>query len=517
MMASEQRGQRDYTAVRIQFFEETFGPIALRLACHAAFPLTLTSDLVYCLRENFLPECPWYHSADLLLSGLCNTVGYDLYEMERDTQLALLARLKKDIGEQRICDLQNFMVAYIQAQLDASSVHIRQWQDRPHWTALACLKPDEAFHVIQQELQQIALEGNVQDRFLLAALTERYADLFEEEYRPFLLDWSQNIVDNQPLQNTADVIKACKAAGFPTIQRVKVQVAFVSSEKETTDDPGDILHSGECETVFVDQRGQITQRKICTFHFYNEPLDENVPPLEMIAIPGGQFEMGSPNKESGRWDTEDPIHLVSVSPFFMGRSAVTQAQWCVVANWEGVNQDLNPNPSYFKGDQRPVEYITWEDAIEFCERLSCHTGREYRLPTEAEWEYACRAGTKTPFHFGETLTPDLAKYNSTFSYANGPTAEYQQQTTEVGRFRANAFGLYDMHGNVWEWCLDTWHKNYEGAPTDGREWIENNNDSHVVRGGSWVDSPKSCRCAYRSGLHTTITSYDQGFRVVCCV
>ncbi|MFM7881761.1 MAG: formylglycine-generating enzyme family protein, partial [Microcystis panniformis] len=152
-----------------------------------------------------------------------------------------------------------------------------------------------------------------------------------------------------------------------------------------------------------------------------------------------------------------------------------------------------------------VERVNWYQATEFCKRLSRETKREYRLPSEAEWEYACRAGTKTPFHFGETITADLANYLA-----------YKKQTTPVGQFPPNAFGLYDMHGNVWEWCADTWHDNYDGAPTDGSAWIENGNDNRSpLRGGSWYYNPPFCRSAYRNYDFRRVSSFSLGFRVVC--
>ncbi|MEQ8464777.1 formylglycine-generating enzyme family protein, partial [Coleofasciculus sp. E1-EBD-02] len=161
---------------------------------------------------------------------------------------------------------------------------------------------------------------------------------------------------------------------------------------------------------------------------------------------------------------------------------------------------------------------SWYDCVEFCARLSQYTGWNYRLPSEAEWEYACRAGTTTPFHFGETITTDLANYDGKYIYGAGAKGKYREETTPVGSFQvANAFGLYDMHGNVWEWCLDQWHDSYEGAPSDGQAWIINDNDNHyrLLRGGSWYTYPRYCRCAYRSGNTPAFRYYDNGFRVVC--
>jgi hypothetical protein len=164
-----------------------------------------------------------------------------------------------------------------------------------------------------------------------------------------------------------------------------------------------------------------------------------------------------------------------------------------------------------------VENVSWKDAQEFCQRLSVQTGKDYNLPSEARWEYACRAGTTTPFHFGEIITTDLANYNCDYSYNNSPEGRYRRQTTEVGNFPANAWGLCDMHGNVWEWCEDDWHSDYTHAPSDGSAWLKNDQNwaNNLLRGGSWVNNPRYCRSASRDG-NTRDIKYV-GFRVCCVV
>jgi formylglycine-generating enzyme required for sulfatase activity len=165
--------------------------------------------------------------------------------------------------------------------------------------------------------------------------------------------------------------------------------------------------------------------------------------------------------------------------------------------------------------------VSWDDAIEFCARLSHKTGKPYRLPSEAEWEYACRAGTTTPFHFGETITTDLANYDGNSTYGSGLKGECRQQTTEVGKFPPNAFGLYDMHGNILDWCQDAWYS-YKEAPRDGTAWMsennnwmsENNKDARLLRGGSWKNTPRSCRSAYRFKHAHSYGFNLVGFRVV---
>ncbi|MFM6306961.1 MAG: formylglycine-generating enzyme family protein, partial [Dolichospermum sp.] len=219
--------------------------------------------------------------------------------------------------------------------------------------------------------------------------------------------------------------------------------------------------------------------------------------LEMVLIPGGTFMMGSPKNEEGSINSEKPQHEVTIKPFLMGKYSVTQKQWRTVAALEKVNIDLASYPSYFEGDNRPVEQVSWHDAIEFCARLSNYTKKPYRLPTEAQWEYACRAGTTTPFHFGEIISTDLANYDGNYTYGDGLKGVHRKGTTDVGFFPPNLFGLHDMHGNVWEWCQDDWHENYEGAPIDGSAWISLTNRK-VLRGGSWNYYPVLCRSASRN-------------------
>jgi formylglycine-generating enzyme required for sulfatase activity len=251
--------------------------------------------------------------------------------------------------------------------------------------------------------------------------------------------------------------------------------------------------------------------------FYPEALENGVT-LDMVLIPGGSFQMGSPKEELERSSSESPQHLVTVPTFFMGKYAVTQAQWQAVSTLPKVDCDLKPDPSRFKGKDRPVEQISWDKATEFCKRLARQTGRPYRLPSESEWEYACRAGTTTPFYFGETITTDLANYNGNYTYSSAPKGTYQEETTPVGSFPANGFGLYDMHGNVWEWCADQWHNDYENAPNNGSAWIDetlSEQTSYVLRGGSWLNLPWNCRSATRNDDVAGRRDSNFGFRVVC--
>ncbi len=267
---------------------------------------------------------------------------------------------------------------------------------------------------------------------------------------------------------------------------------------------------------------------------YRQQLAEAVA-LTLVQIPAGKFLMGAPKGELSRSDDEGPQHQVTLASFLMAQTPITQAQWRAVAAWqpqegERWGRQLNPAPSRFQGeqvrllegesntDQRPVERVSWFDAMEFCSRLSQRMGRTYSLPSEAQWEYACRAGSTTPFHFGKTISPELVNYDGNLSYANGPKGIYRQQTIEVASFPANAWGLYDMHGNVWEWCEDHWHGTYKGAPTDGSAWLNpkaEENEWRLLRGGSWYYFPGGCRSAYRIIRHPGFQRGDVGFRVCC--
>ena len=278
------------------------------------------------------------------------------------------------------------------------------------------------------------------------------------------------------------------------------------------------------EVIRVDDSGNIVDSSQKSIRQKIEDLGNGIK-LQMVYIPGGTFTMGSPESEEGRYDYEGPQHDVTVPPFFMGKYPVTQGQWKELASRTDlkVKLDLKLEPSYFKEPyqdidrwHRPVERVSWYEAVEFCERLSKLTQRNYRLPSEAEWEYACRAGTTTPFYFGKTITPELVNYDGQYVYGNAQKGEYRGETTPVGQFYPNAFGLYDMHGNVSEWCLDTWHNSYDGAPTDGSAWETGGHSTRRVRrGGSWYFNPRWCRSADRNRSYSDETDdYLIGFRLV---
>ena len=225
--------------------------------------------------------------------------------------------------------------------------------------------------------------------------------------------------------------------------------------------------------------------------------------MEFQLIPPGKFTMGSPPDEE--WHRPDEIlHQVTISKaFYMAASEVTQGQWKTL---------MGENPSFFSGDSLPVETVTWEDAAEFCRKLSKKEGIQYRLPTEAEWEYACRAGTTTAFHTGKTITTDQANYDGNHIYAGGPKGEFRETTTAAGRFEPNAWGLHNVHGNVWEWCAD-WYGEYAEAETRDPSGPASG-DRRIFRGGCWINFPAVCRSANRAKVPPVSWNFHLGFRVV---
>jgi len=236
--------------------------------------------------------------------------------------------------------------------------------------------------------------------------------------------------------------------------------------------------------------------------------------MQMSWLKPGTFVMGSPLRERGRQLNEGPQHTVELSrPFWMGTYEVTQDEYQAV---------MGRNPASFKGARRPVENVTWNDATAFCQELTTlerqagriGRGQVYRLPSESEWEYACRAGSTEAFAFGPSLSSEQANFDGNYPYGQAARGVYRERTTTVGLFKPNAFGLYDMHGNVFEWCADVWHDTYDKAPPDGRAWIEGTDTGRVVRGGSWGTNAESCRSARRTRSAPDQAYHSYGLRVV---
>ena len=234
---------------------------------------------------------------------------------------------------------------------------------------------------------------------------------------------------------------------------------------------------------------------------------------EMAPVPAGSFIMGSPTHEAERGDDEGPRRRVTIpKPFAVGRYEVTFAEWNACAAAGGCGGRRPGDEGWGRGRQ-PVINVSWDDAKAYVAWLSRKTGKVYRLLSEAEWEYAARAGTTTPFHFGSTISASQANYNGNHTYGGGLKEVYREKTMPVGSFPANPFGLHDAHGNVLEWVEDCWNGNYKGAPTDASAWINGDCAKRVLRGGSWSNKPGYLRSANRVRSKTDFRYYIFGFRV----
>jgi len=422
---------------------------------------------------------------------------------------------------------------------------------KPLTTITPEVNPDEVlFGFVNEGIRDIILDGTPMTHSItvLDAVSRHVARRLNKSLREFSALLRKPNPDQKQTQDGID-LKAFALVQAKVLKRLGGDYTRFAEEIEREWQPSPTEKDPEptplpiftAETVYVNRRGEIVGRETINIPYYDETLTREIEPIRMMAIPQGEFWMGSPESEEGRFDDESPQHLVKIPAFFMSQTPITQAQWRAIASLPQEGKELKLAPSRFKGDDLPVEKVTWQDAIEFCARLSRLTGRNYRLPSEAEWEYACRGIANPvvkesnqkpvypPFHFGETLTSNLANYRATEIYQQEAKGEYREKTTPVRSFTPNAFGLYDMHGNVLEWCLDPWHKNYEGAPEDGKVWDEKDNDNryhdildntdvlikdggtHVLRGGAWGYGPRDCRSAYRYDLGG-LGSYYVGFR-----
>ena len=239
---------------------------------------------------------------------------------------------------------------------------------------------------------------------------------------------------------------------------------------------------------------------------------------EMIVVPAGSYSRGAPLDQLGS-DRERPVYTVTIpQPFAVGVYEVTLAEYDACVAVAGSCCVRRPDDQGWGRGQRPVIDVNWAEARSYVEWLSEHTGESYRLLSEAEWEYAARAGTTTPFHTGATISTDEANYHGLHTFGDGRKGVFRGRTLPVGLFDANAFGLHDMHGNVWEWVQDCWHDSYAGAPRDGTawRWAKGNDDEcpvRVLRGGTWNGEPLLMRSAYRGLAQCDVRSNLAGFRV----
>ncbi|MEC4818015.1 MAG: formylglycine-generating enzyme family protein [Scytonema sp. PMC 1069.18] len=470
---------------RVHSFRLSASPMARKLASLLSAAPVITLPIVRLIRKTMLQELQQVHVAEVFLGGIIKPVGDITPQTNPD-------EIQFDFVHEEKSDERTVRDIFLDAAPETHSIEVLDAISK--YFAQRLGKTVREFYALLRKPQVAEIDGFSTKPFAL--VTAKVLRRLGGDYVSFAEEleeqWKQ--IEETEINGKRVLLKPF-AFDVATVQ--------VDKSKES-------------------ESSQITiHRTPHQAQYFTEDLPDGVT-LEMVKIPGGTFLMGSPESEEESLDRERPQHEVNVRPFFMGKYPVTQAQWRAVANLPQINRELDPDPSRFKGDDRPVEQISWYEAVEFCDRLSKYIGKKYRLPSEAEWEYGCRAGTTTPFHFGETITPELANYNGNYTYGSGSEGEYRKQTTPVGSFQvANAFGLFDMHGNVDEWCADHWHGNYEGAPSDGSMWIsKNDNDNQIdrlLRGGSWYDGPRDCRSACRYFLDPDGRDGAFGFRVVVSV
>jgi formylglycine-generating enzyme required for sulfatase activity len=359
--------------------------------------------------------------------------------------------------------------------------------------------------------------GKVLDGSIVNALTRRYrsaSDVLIKLKNQVKFTPAKSIPNYSPATAVSSILsqKSINYAIFSfemvQLKKVSQQVASVRTVKKSGWLGLASKKVNENYTKTVDE--WLIEKKLGQVRRFIEDLGNGIK-IEMVVIPGGEFWMGSSATESGSGESERPQHLVSVPNFCMGRYPSTQAQYEAL---------MGKNPSMFRGNSNslPVEQVSWNDAQDFCRELNKRSQRKYGLPSEAQWEYACRAGTKTSFYFGETITSQIANYNGNYTYKSEEKGVYRSKPTPVGSFPPNGFGLNDMHGNVWEWCEDEWHENYQEAPTDGSVWINSkNNNFRLLRGGSWSIDPNYCRSAFRHRGAADVRDRNIGFRLVCAL
>ncbi len=460
---------------RVDGFRKTASPMARKLASLLAAAPVITLPVVRLIQQTLLPKSQQVHVAEVFNGGLLKP----LQEIQPET---LADTICFDFMDDRIRDMlvDTSPVKDSVDVLDAVSEYVAAELGKSVKDFVALLKaPEKADDKIINEVKAFA------------QVTAKVLKRLGGDYAAFAEKLEEGYGKSQTDTETPETTNGDRRDSYLTIKTQPFEFETATLI---------VKNPGSSEIEYEINRSRRVAKS------FKEDLGNGVL-LEMVEIPGGTFLMGSPENEPQRRENEGPQHKVTVQPFFMGKFPVTQEQYEAI---------MAENPSQFKGKNKPVECVSWDNAVEFCAKTSRRTGKSYRLPSEAEWEYACRARTTTPFCFGDTITSDLANYDGNYTYGSGSKAQYRKQTTDVGSFRANAFGLYDMHGNVYEWCEDGWHQDYEAAPDDGSAWINiyDDNNYRLLRGGSWFNYPRFCRCASRNDGQRYYKNSNFGFRVV---
>ncbi|MCP4698273.1 MAG: formylglycine-generating enzyme family protein, partial [Gammaproteobacteria bacterium] len=433
-------------------YEKNFGSQNLKLACHAAFPFILTPELVNLIHINFLDseKIPWIAETELLLSSLCRPAGDDLFQVDPALRQVLLAELENRFGWFRLYELANFLLFYLnklpQKNKEAAEIH--------HWLARSYIEPDRVIEELNDFLDGPV--GTIADRDVLA----------------------DQIRLTHIVEITSEVLEKSGSEKYPQLQaksRALARLMYIDVQKSNGPDPAPSV--------------------IKPFHDF---LSDRTPGPAMIFLASGTFSMGDDKSDR---DDEKPAHSVTLNEFSVGQYPVTFEEYDRFC--EAVKR-RKPDDMGWGREKRPVINVSWEDATAYCEWLNGQTKQEYRLLTEAEWEYACRAESDTAYCFGddENLLAEYAWYNEEWGKGS---------THPAGEKKPNAFGLYDVHGNVWEWLYDCYEKYPKDAQTDPSG--SNAGSRRVIRGGSRLNDAVVCRSAFRYRYDPGYRHHNLGFRL----
>jgi formylglycine-generating enzyme required for sulfatase activity len=498
---------------------------ARRLMARFAAAPVLTLPVMRLIQAALLGDTGTAALAEVLLSGLLRPLNQNQASNPEALQFTFAEPIRAALLRQQS---PNITLEVIEEVTDFIAAH---WSTKGWGSFRAFLKdPSIAAPPSQEQSQHFAnLAADI-----IASLGGAYAT-FAERLRiaQHKEPWPRNLFHFEPVESEVAQLLMMPEPDlmvFTTVSELELEPLKFSFQFATADGE---LKTGSAKgyrEALRDGVAPLTGQRTPTANAASGTF------LPMLHISAGRFLMGSPANEVGRFDDEGPQHEVQLDEFFLSQTPITQAQWRAVAKWQRREHEdgelwpeaLDPDPvekleeaERFLGERRPVVNVSWHDAMAFCQRLRLRTGKNYTLPSEAQWEYACRAGTTTPFHFGDTISTKLANYDGTEAYGDGAEGDFREQTTDIDSFFANPWGLHDMHGNVWEWCADHWHSNYQEAPEDGGAWIDEEGrgnkvttKNRLLRGGSWNVSPRGCRSAYSYVLPDG--RFDSiGFRVCC--
>jgi formylglycine-generating enzyme required for sulfatase activity len=351
---------------------------------------------------------------------------------------------------------------------------------------------------IRQVLYQLLLTASLEPLRSFKLTVAEYEKRFYARYARKIL---KKLTQNQGQQSMQDGIFLTFMSKPLSVRIPKLVRHYLKSVQPEKKSSQQTIQSTDNErTPKNDEKGRPINPKP------GDTWTESKTGMEFVWVPGGRFMMGSPQDEEGHLAHEGPVHEVVVNDFWMGKYQVNQKEWKII---------MGENPSHFKtGDRYPVESVSWDDCQTYIRQLNARSKHEFRLPTEAEWEYACRAGTTTPFYFGKTITTDQANYDGNNPYANSKRSIHRGKTTLVDHFKPNAFGLHDMHGNVWEWCEDVYDENAYTKHAKRNPIIQEGGSDRVLRGGGWSNSARNLRSASRFGDYSGFRFFNSGFRLL---